>query len=270
MNLLIIDDEIETINGIMTGMCWNKLAFQNIYKAVCVEQAKAVFGKRHVDVALCDIEMPDGSGLDLIEWVRENYSDTVCLILTCHEEFYYAKRAVSLQCKDYILKPVIYGELEKKLLQIQEQIQKEREDNRYQKFGRDWVRQINHQNMEADSYLSKTELVDVVKSYVRTHLKDEIRMDELAKMTYVSQDYMGRVFKRAEGITISDFILEERMFLAQELLKEDKLSISRVAYECGYDNYSYFTKVFRKKYLMTPREYRQNFLGNQKNVKENG
>lgn len=47
------------------------------------------------------------------------------------------------------------------------------------------------------------------------------------------------------------------MFLAKELLKEGKLSIARVAYECGYDNYSYFTKIFKKKYGITPREFGQ-------------
>ena len=46
--------------------------------------------------------------------------------------------------------------------------------------------------------------------------------------------------------------------LAKELIQAGQMSISRVSYECGYDNYSYFTKLFKKKYGVTPREYSQN------------
>ena len=45
---------------------------------------------------------------------------------------------------------------------------------------------------------------------------------------------------------------------AKELIQAGQMSISRVSYECGYDNYSYFTKLFKKKYGVTPREYSQN------------
>lgn len=260
MNLLIIDDEIETINGIMTGICWENLHFSEVYKATCVEEGMKIFKTKQIDIVLCDIEMPDGSGLDLLAWVRENYENTICIVLTCHEEFGYAKQAIGLQCKDYILKPVIYGELEHKLSEIEAEIRKEREENRYQDLGRTWLNQIARGDSENISYVSKKELADKIKEYIRSHIKDELRMDELAGMVYISQDYMSRIFKKMEGITITDFIIEERMFLAAELLKADKLPISRIAYECGYDNYSYFTKIFRKKFNVTPREFRQRYL----------
>ena len=67
------------------------------------------------DIVLGDIEMPDGSGLDFLEWVEYQNQKTVCMIMTCHEEFDYAWRAVSLRCRAYIVKPLIYEELEQKL-----------------------------------------------------------------------------------------------------------------------------------------------------------
>ena len=50
---------------------------------------------------------------------------------------------------------------------------------------------------------------------------------------------------------------EQLLRLAGELMKAGGASVSRIAYECGYDNYSYFTKVFKKRYGMTPREFMQ-------------
>ena len=227
MNLLIIDDEIEIINGIMAGVRWENLCFQTVYQATSIEESKKLFYQDTIDIVLCDIEMPDGSGLDLLEWIRMQYPKTVRIIMTCHEEFDYARRAIALDCKDYIVKPMVYEELEEKLLHIAKEI------------NRNW------------------EIVKQVKSYITANLQEELRIEFLAKKFFLSADYLSRLFKKEEGIGIGDFILEERMFLARELLKEGRLSIARVAYECGYDNYSYFTKIFKKKYGMTPREYGQ-------------
>ena len=102
MNLLIIDDEIEIINGIMAGVRWENLCFQTVYQATSIEESKKLFYQDTIDIVLCDIEMPDGSGLDLLEWIRMQYPKTVRIIMTCHEEFDYARRAIALDCKDFM------------------------------------------------------------------------------------------------------------------------------------------------------------------------
>ena len=257
MNLLIVDDEIEIINGIMAGIHWENLGLQSVYKATSIEESMKLFEQEQIDVVLCDIEMPDGSGLDLLEWIRTHYPKTVCIIMTCHEEFDYAKRAISLDCKDYIVKPMVYEELEEKLLHLVREINRNWENDKYQEFGREWMKQIAREGQEQEGTVSRDEIVKQVKSYITANLQEELRIEQLAKVFYLSADYMSRLFKKEEGISIGDFIQEERMFLAKELLKEGKLSIARVAYECGYDNYSYFTKIFKKKYGITPREFGQ-------------
>lgn len=254
MNLLIIDDEIEIINGIMAGVRWENLCFQTVYQATSIEESKKLFYQDTIDIVLCDIEMPDGSGLDLLEWIRMQYPKTVRIIMTCHEEFDYARRAIALDCKDYIVKPMVYEELEEKLLHIAKEINRNWENDKYQAFGREWMKQIIREGEVQEGPASREEIVKQVKSYITANLQEELRIEFLAKKFFLSADYLSRLFKKEEGIGIGDFILEERMFLARELLKEGRLSIARVAYECGYDNYSYFTKIFKKKYGMTPRE----------------
>lgn len=257
MNLLIIDDEIEMIHGILSGVCWSNLLFQNIFKATGVTEAKQVMERESVDVVLCDIEMPDGFGLDLVEWIREHYVDVECLILTCHEEFEYARRAISLGCCDYILKPIIYRELEVKLAEISRRIQANKVNVKYQTFGREWMKHIGQEEETGQKKLSRKEMVEQVKAYVRTHLQEDLKTEVLAGIIFITPDYLFRIFKKEEGITLLDFIVQERMFLASELLKENRLTISRIAYECGYDNYSYFSQVFKKKFGVTPREFQK-------------
>lgn len=106
--------------------------------------------------------------------------------------------------------------------------------------------------------IPRKDLAEQVKAYIIENLKEELRVETIAKKFYLSSDYLTKIFKKETGVSISDFILEERMFLAKELIQAGQMSISRVSYECGYDNYSYFTKLFKKKYGVTPREYSQN------------
>lgn len=111
MRLLIVDDEMFSISGIMDGVNWGVLPFEEILQANSYAQAVAVLEKKAVDVALCDIEMPGESGLELISWINGHRPDTICLILSCHDEFDFARQAVQLQCFDYVLKPMKYDHL---------------------------------------------------------------------------------------------------------------------------------------------------------------
>lgn len=253
MNLLIVEDEVETVNGIMTGVCWEHLCFDTVRSANLVETAMEKYREQPADIVLCDIEMPDGSGLDFLEWVEAQNQKTVCMIMTCHEEFDYAWRAVALRCRAYLVKPLLYEELEAKLAEVISEIVTTKENARYQEFGRQWVKGLGQECQK--QAVTGEELTEQVKAYIIENLKEELRVEKIAKNFYLSADYLTKLFKKETGMSISDFILEERMFLAKELILAGKMSISRVSYECGYDNYSYFTKVFKKKYGVTPREY---------------
>lgn len=112
--ILIVDDEVHAVKGIRSGMDWNRLGITAVFTAYTVRQAKELFEREHIDIMLCDIEMPQASGLELTKWVRERYPKTETIFLTCHADFKYAKQALQLGSLDYILKPVPFAELEKK------------------------------------------------------------------------------------------------------------------------------------------------------------
>ena len=111
MKLLIVDDEMFAVQGIMDGVNWEELSFDAVLKAYSYAQAIEAFQGSFIDVLLCDIEMPDGSGLELVNYVNQHSPGTQCVILSCHDEFDFARQAVSLNCLDYVLKPVRYDVL---------------------------------------------------------------------------------------------------------------------------------------------------------------
>ena len=250
MRLLIVDDEYFAIRGIMDGVNWEVLQFDEILQAGSYGQAVELLERQPVEILLCDIEMPDESGLELIEWVNGNYPDTECIILSCHDEFDFARQAVRLKCLDYILKPVRYEFLTEVLGKAMETVEKKHRQSALEDYGKLYVESIA-QSRKKDSI----DVVDTVVDYINQHLSEELSVRSLANMAYVSPDHLTRSFKKRFSMTVSDYILQRRMTLAGELLRDNKLTSTMVSDCVGFGNYSYFTEQFKKYYGMTPREY---------------
>lgn len=105
-NLLVVDDEEIAIRGIVQGIDWSSLPISNIYTAYDAEEAKELLAEHTIHIILSDIDMPNQSGINLLEWVNDNYPSSVTIFLTGHADFKYAQQAVQLDCFDYLLKPV--------------------------------------------------------------------------------------------------------------------------------------------------------------------
>jgi len=91
------------------------------------DQAKQLLLERGADIVICDIEMPKGSGLELLEWYREQEMDGEFLILTCHERFDYALKAVKLRASEYLLKPFNVNEMEVTLEKLINELKRKRQ-----------------------------------------------------------------------------------------------------------------------------------------------
>lgn len=253
MKLLIVDDEIYAIQGILDSVDWSQLEFDEIVTANSYAQAVNQFIKEPADILLCDIEMPYGSGLELVEWVRENYPNTECIFLTCHDEFDFARQAVSLQALDYVLKPAEPEKIVKVLRKGIEVTRNKAKSHKYEEYGKRYVDELNRP--AGGETAAEGNVVDEVKKYIQSNISETISVEEIAGRFYISSAHLSRLFKRQEGRTLIDYIINERMVLARELLEQDRLSITMVAAKVGFNNYSHFTKTFKKLYGETPREY---------------
>lgn len=257
MNLLLVDDEVITIKGILKGVDWNSLPFREVFSATSAIEARAVFAEHPVDMMLCDIEMPGDDGIRLLEWVRNQKYETECIFLTCHEEFDFARKALQLDGMDYLLKPLPYEELEDILRQACKKISDKYVDSRYKEYGKNQLKQLEEQVLTDQKKTSPKDTVEEVKKYIGENLNEELSAELLAKQVYLSADYLFRLFKKEEGITPGEYITNARMFYAGELLKNPDISIGRAAMSVGYSNYCYFTRVFKKTYGITPSQYQR-------------
>lgn len=254
MKLLIVDDEILAIQGIINGVNWEMLGFAEVLQAHSYTEAVEILQKNYVEILLCDIEMPDENGLELVSWANTHSPNTVCIILSCHDEFDYARQALSLKCLEYVLKPVRYATLTNILNQAIHSVEERQHLEMLEKYGQQYIDSVANKSRGEHK-----DLVEKVEKYILQHLSEELRVSELANMVFTSSDHLTRSFKKRFGKTVSEYILDKRMKLASELLKQENMTITMVSDSVGYGNYSYFTEQFKKTYGMTPREYQKQF-----------
>ena len=146
MNVLIIDDDITIVDAIESSVDWDRLMVEQVCKAYNIEDAKQILDRQEIELIISDIEMPQGSGLELLKWYREQELDGEFLLLTCHENFEYAANALKMQAAEYILKPFDAEVLEMALQKCIQNIRK-KEANRKSREYEAWF-QHNYKNIK--------------------------------------------------------------------------------------------------------------------------
>ncbi|MGG3281812.1 phosphoenolpyruvate hydrolase family protein [Paenibacillus solani] len=99
--------------------------------------------------------------------------------------------------------------------------------------------------------------VAYVKEYVAEHYADPISMTELAEMIHVSRTHLSALFNKEVGCTFPEYIAKYRIHKAQDIMKQSKLSLGRIAELVGYPDYVHFSKTFKKYTGISPQSYRQ-------------
>jgi len=252
VNVLIVDDEQLAVQGILDGVNWEQLNFNKVLTAGSYQEAVRIFENTYIDVLLSDIEMPGESGLKLIEYVNGHSPNTECIILTCHDEFDYARTAVRLNCMEYVLKPIRYVKLTEILLSAREKVTQRRQAEQVRQYGQQYI-----DSLAKESRGDTANALETAVSFIDGHLADELSVRDIAAACFVSGDHLTRLFKKKFGKSVSEYIQEKRIRLAGELLRRQDMTISMVANTVGFGNYSYFTEQFKKYFGVTPREYQK-------------
>jgi len=98
--------------------------------------------------------------------------------------------------------------------------------------------------------------IDKVLSYLQTHYQEKITLDCISKIACMSTCYFCKFFKKVTGKTFKEYILSLRIDKARALLLQSDLNITEVAYEIGFENHSYFDRIFRRLTNLSPHDYR--------------
>ena len=113
--------------------------------------------------------------------------------------------------------------------------------------------------LENSAQFQQSSRLRYVIEFIRKNIHQNICIEELSKQAYMSESNFYRVFKNEMGISPVEFINEERIKLATELLKESDRKIKDVFMECGFESRSYFNRVFKKIKKVSPGKFQAQY-----------
>ena len=259
-NILIVDDEPDERNVIRFLLEKFNIPCK-IYDAPNGRDALEILGEIPINILITDVKMPYISGIELSKRARLFYPDIYIIFFSGHDNFDFIKSALSVQAVDYLLKPINPEEFEKLMIIVVQRINDGLEHNKT----------INQIEVEAsESVLQAPELSDnhcvsgklavlKVKKYIDENYHEDLSLQRLSELVYLSPRYLSSLFTKEIGSGINKYIRTVRMEKARELLINTNKKVNSVCREVGYSKISYFCQCFQEEYGATPGKYRQQF-----------
>lgn len=241
--LLIVDDEQGVRSGIARYFPWATLDI--LIAGVCEDGAEALqfLATHDVDLVLCDIRMPKVDGLQFARVVRERGWHSEIVFISAYEDFEYARQAIELGIKHYIVKPAGYEELRdvfRKLVKglrtdsVEESTRADRSEN--------W-----HSPDKSSSLFDRVGLLV-------EHSLASVTLVSAAQQLGMSPNHFSFRFHSETGTTFAQFVRETRMRRAKEMLLTRSLRIYEVSRRVGYSSVKSFARAFKHYYGESPRD----------------
>lgn len=241
MKIMIVDDEPKIRRGMKT-----LLEEQDGFEVVGIYDnamsSLSDMAEKQPNVLITDIKMPEYSGLDLIEKIREKDKNLYIIILSGYGSFKYAQRAIRSGVYRYLTKPTNPRELISVLREIELKIEG---------VNRTVSKSEENESVEVGNLLIRKAL-----DYIELHYAEKIGLKTLSDALYISPNYFSDLFRRHMKVKFSYFLIEYRLKKACILLKKPEYKVSEISEMVGFRDSTYFSTVFKKTYNLTPLEYK--------------
>lgn len=252
--VMLVDDEPFIRRGLKILINWEQYGYEIAAEAENGFQAIDILEKENIDLVFVDLKMPGMTGLEMIERVRDRLGASVdFVILTGFADFDYAKEAIRLSVRDYLLKPI----QEKELVHILGQLGAEyREDENTKEAQTARKRLSKSDSIPEEIFKKSGKMLEQVEQYVQENYNKNISLKSLGEHFYINNVYLGQIFKREYGFTFRDYLNRLRIEKAMELLAETDDKIYMIAEQVGFSSVDYFVNKFIQEKGITPRRYR--------------
>ena len=235
MKIVIVDDEPKIRNG-LSKLLSSRPGFEITGVFENAMEALEQLSVSYADV-ITDIKMPEINGLDLINRIREKDENTKIIILSGYSDFSFAQRAIELGVTRYLTKPTNARELIGILEEIEKNIQKPRSEEK--------------QEMKVTNLF-----VQKAMDYISMNYSQKLTLTKISEQLCITPNYLSELFKKHTGQNVSEYIIDYRLEKACQFLKNPQLRIGEVSEKVGINDVRYFSSMFKKKYNLTPTEYR--------------
>ncbi len=201
------------------------------------------------DIILTDVMMPEKDGIELLQEIKSNdLTDHLPVVLFSAKNAL-ENRLIGLEfgADSYIPKPFSPEELKLTVRNLYSTSQKNRED--YKKSIHS-EKAFEERIKSNNSYINK--LINLVITNIDNH---EYSVNELADDIAISRSQLHRKISALTGFSTTNFIRMIRLEKAKDMLKNNEGNVTEIAYQCGFNSQSYFTKSFTEHFGESPKKY---------------
>ncbi|WP_282936597.1 response regulator [Paenibacillus sp. RC67] len=252
--LLLVEDEDLIRKGIRRFVPFEELHIHEIYEATNGEEGLRIFGEQLPDLVLLDINMPRMNGLDFAVQIKAMKPEVKIAVITGYDYYDYAVASLKIGIDDYVLKPVSRSDVFEVLNKLVQKLKDESQRTELLAL----LRTMQTHTAGAAAPGEPDHEKKLVQQVIEAHLANpEFSLVLLAEQMGFSPGYMSTLFKKLFNVPFQDYIASIRMERAKlQLLASDK-KVYEISAEVGFDNPNYFSSSFKKKFGLSPLQYRE-------------
>ena len=246
--ILLVEDNKEIRNYI-------KLILGDLYNIYTVNngvEGLEIVKKKKIDFIISDVMMPKMDGFEFCKHIKKdiNTSHIPFVIISARTETKDKVEAYKLGVDAYLFKPFNKEEL---LLIIKNLLKKKQDQIEY---FRKLLQLKNSYKEVPDINKLDLGLIKNIQEFALDNTK-QMSIDELAQHLFTSRTQLHRKVKSLTGMSITTYINHIKIEKAKTLLVETTLHINEIAYDVGFEDAAYFSRIFKKLTKISPAIYRQ-------------
>ena len=254
--VVVIDDEAWVRSLIVDLIPWKEMDMVVMGEAEDGFKALLLCRTIRPHIVITDIRMPGMDGTELLKRLEKDFPETELIIISGHDEFAYAKKAIEAGALDYVLKPVDEDELVRVLLKAKERIQSRREmRQKMQKLtrGAQKLQDLLDREQEEPAFHDDTDYrIKKALRIIQQEYNSDLALEDVAERVYMAHTYFSHMFKKHIGRGFVEYLNDLRIEKAKQLLRNRQLKVSEIAVLTGFNDLNYFCRVFKKRTGFTP------------------
>ncbi len=203
---------------------------------------------------LFDFDYPERPGLKLLEFTKKHFPSVPILMLTTQHSESLAVWAFRSRVWDFLVKPAPEHDLKRCLSALHKLVGVAHGRERHRDICNK-ASPLPEENSVAPRSTTPAELMPAL-SYIEQHFRDSVTSAKVSGACNMDSFRFSRAFRAAFGITFKEYLLRVRIKEACRLLEKPEIAVSEVAYLSGFNDPSYFSKVFKRYAGVSPSEYK--------------
>lgn len=240
---IIIDDITLVRDAIRLLAQWDVFGISEIFEADNAQEGLDIICREQPQIIITDMKMPIMDGTQLLKKLEEFQIESKIIVISGFSDYKYTRLAIQSGVIDYILKPIDPQDLNNALSVAVAQLDAELADT------------SSPVPEEPCSAVTNKIIRDVI-TYINNYYMSNISLVDIAAQFFLSKEHLSRLFKKETGQNLFSYIMKLKLTEAKRLLRETTMTLEDIAYQLGFSNGNYFSKVFKKNCGLTPSEYR--------------